>query len=161
MTQLAFVHDVNVYGVPISGVYCLFEIHLPLYCFDSVSYLVYGFSIASLFNINDLVHLKGSDGKAGMAAIQLEEGYVMSNEILKQLYEHVFKHLPHYARPIFIRVVTEFITTQTMKHRKLELVKEGFDPDFIKDPLFVLDHGSRSYEPLSSSKISTLLTSRL
>lgn len=106
-------------------------------------------------------YLIGSDGKAGMAAIQLEDGYSMSEEILKQLYEHVFRHLPHYARPIFIRVVQEFFTTQTMKHRKLELVKEGFDPDVIKDPLFVLNHGSRTYEPLNSSNISALLTSKL
>ncbi|XP_062581210.1 long-chain fatty acid transport protein 2-like [Saccostrea cucullata] len=121
MTQLNFIHDVNVYGIPISG----------------------------------------SDGKAGMAAVQLEDGHLMTDETLKKLYEHVFKHLPHYARPIFIRVVAEFVTTQTMKHRKLELVEEGFNVDLIKDPLFVINHKSKTYDRLNSSNIGTIVTSRL
>lgn len=96
-----------------------------------------------------------------MAAVQLEDGHSMTSQLLSQLYSHVVKHLPHYARPIFIRVVQEFSTTQTMKHRKLELVKEGFDPDIVKDALFVINHQSKTYDPLTASNIGIILTSRL
>ncbi|XP_034323107.2 long-chain fatty acid transport protein 2 isoform X2 [Magallana gigas] len=121
MTQLNFIHDVNVYGVSISG----------------------------------------SDGRAGMAAVQLEEGYELTSSILSELYSHVVGHLPHYARPVFIRVVQEFNTTQTMKHQKLRLVEEGFDVEAVRDPLFVINNQSKTYEALTASNIGTILTARL
>ena len=52
---------------------------------------------------------------------------------------HVEKNLPTYARPIFLRLQGEIEVTGTFKHRKIELVKEGFDPELIKEPLYFLD----------------------
>jgi fatty-acyl-CoA synthase len=37
--------------------------------------------------------------------------------------------------------------TGTFKYRKLDLVAEGFDPDVVHDPLYVL--GDTGYEPLT------------
>lgn len=105
--------------------------------------------------------LKGSDGRAGMAAVQLEDGYEMTTKLLSELYSHVVGHLPHYARPVFIRVVQEFTTTQTMKHQKLRLVEEGFDVNAVRDPLFVINNQSKTYEPLTASNIGTILSARL
>lgn len=105
--------------------------------------------------------LKGSDGRAGMAAVQLEDGYEMTTKLLSELYSHVAGHLPHYTRPVFIRVVQEFTTTQTMKHQKLRLVEEGFDVNAVRDPLFVINNQSKTYEPLTASNIGTILSARL
>lgn len=105
--------------------------------------------------------LKGSDGRAGMAAVQLEDRYEMTTKLLSELYSHVVGHLPHYARPVFIRVVQEFTTTQTMKHQKLRLVEEGFDVNAVRDPLFVINNQSKTYEPLTASNIGTILCTRL
>lgn len=105
--------------------------------------------------------LKGSDGRAGMAAVQLEDRYEMTTKLLSELYSHVVGHLPHYARPVFIRVVQEFTTTQTMKHQKLRLVEEGFDVNAVRDPLFVINNQSKTYEPLTASNIGTILCARL
>ena len=41
-------------------------------------------------------------------------------------------------------------TTGTFKHRKVDLVSDGFDPAKISDPLFFLD-GDRGYVPLDAS----------
>lgn len=96
-----------------------------------------------------------------MAAVQLEEGYELTSSILSELYSHVVGHLPHYARPVFIRVVQEFNTTQTMKHQKLRLVEEGFDVEAVRDPLLVINNQSKTYEALTASNIGTILTARL
>lgn len=79
--------------------------------------------------------ITGEDGRAGMAAITLHEGEAITPEVLKQLYRKVEHELPSYARPIFLRLVPEQAVTQTMKHRKVELVEEGFDPNKVSDPL--------------------------
>ena len=51
--------------------------------------------------------------------------------------------LPPYARPVFLRLQPEIEVTGTFKQRKVELVKEGFDPSAIPDPLYWLDPRQR------------------
>jgi hypothetical protein len=68
-----------------------------------------------------------------MAAITLYEGEVITPEVLKKLYRKVEHELPSYARPIFLRLVPE----------------EGFDPNKVSDPLFVINNISKIYVPLT------------
>jgi fatty-acyl-CoA synthase len=86
------------------------------------------------------------DGRAGMASL------VVGPEFdLAALPAHIEKQLPAYARPIFLRVLqNEMEITGTFKHRKVELVKEGFDPSLIKDPLYWFDPETKSYKPLDA-----------
>ena len=49
--------------------------------------------------------------------------------------------LPAYAVPVFLRFATRLAVTGTFKQRKIELVSEGFDPDRVGDPLFMLRCG--------------------
>ena len=37
--------------------------------------------------------------------------------------------LPDYARPVFVRIRKDLDMTATFKQRKIDLVKQGFDPD--------------------------------
>ncbi|MGK5091825.1 long-chain-acyl-CoA synthetase [Deltaproteobacteria bacterium TL4] len=82
------------------------------------------------------VQVPGTDGRAGMASIVSE---VKAKDFkFDELYEHVCRELPHYARPVFLRMQEELTITATFKHRKVELKKEGFNPDEVKEPLYVL-----------------------
>jgi fatty-acyl-CoA synthase len=69
---------------------------------------------------------------------------------LAKLPAYLEGQLPAYARPIFIRLLQhEMEVTGTFKHRKVELVKEGFDPAVLHEPMFWLDPESKSYKPLT------------
>ena len=53
------------------------------------------------------VNVPGEEGKAGMATL------ASTNIDIKQLGEHIKADLPSYAKPLFIRLVTEFEHTGT------------------------------------------------
>lgn len=68
-----------------------------------------------------------------MAAMTLHEGEAITPEVLKKWYRKVEHELPSYARPIFLLLVPE----------------EGFDPNKVSDPLFVINNISKIYVPLT------------
>jgi fatty-acyl-CoA synthase len=74
------------------------------------------------------------DGRAGMAAISVEPKFDLA-----ALHAHVTRNLPAYARPLFLRIQPNTDITGTFKYRKVDLVRDGFDPAKINDPLF-FDH---------------------
>ncbi|KAJ8304223.1 hypothetical protein KUTeg_017806 [Tegillarca granosa] len=107
------------------------------------------------------VQIPEHDGRAGMAAILLKEEAEVTPDLLSKIYEHCHHNLPAYARPLFLRFVKEIPLTQTMKHRKVEYVKEGFDPNIIQDPLYFLDSKKKTYSILNTTSFSSVLTSKL
>ena len=70
------------------------------------------------------VQVPGQDGRAGMAAITPKRWRRSRRRCMRTLP----RHLPAYARPVFLRLQGEVETTGTLKYRKVDLVKEGFDP---------------------------------
>ena len=64
---------------------------------------------------------------------------------------HLEKNLAAYARPIFLRLQHEIEVTGTFKHRKVELVRDGFDPRTVKDPLYFLDPVGGHYVALTQA----------
>jgi fatty-acyl-CoA synthase len=82
------------------------------------------------------VAVPGYDGRAGMAALVLNE---KADFDLTEFRAHLCRNLPDYARPVFLRIREAIDVTGTFKMRKLDLVKEGFEPAGIADPLFI-DH---------------------
>ena len=73
------------------------------------------------------VTMPGGDGRAGMAAIIPEcdqDGFDLAG-----LADHFQRSLPSYAIPKFIRMSIELACTPTHKIKKVDLKKEGFDPD--------------------------------
>jgi fatty-acyl-CoA synthase len=91
------------------------------------------------------VSVPGHDGRAGMAALVVDAGFDPA-----KLAERCLRELPSYARPLFLRLLPQIEITGTFKHRKVELVKEGFDPGALRDSLFFLD-GERGYVPLDAA----------
>ena len=96
-----------------------------------------------------------------MAAVTMNQGRTTTPKLIQELYNKVHHILPSYARPLFIRILPEQIVTQTMKHRKIELVEEGFDPNKVSDPLFVIDNIAKTYVPLTLENYSKVLHSKL
>ena len=91
------------------------------------------------------------DGHAGMAAIVVDERFEISN-----LATVLSQNLPSYALPLFIRIQPEIEITGTYKHRKLDLVREGFNPDAVSVPVYWLRPGSGHYEKLSRDNFAAI-----
>jgi len=64
------------------------------------------------------------------------------------LYQSLSSSLPSYAQPLFLRIKKEIEITGTFKHRKVELVKDGYNPEEIKEPMYFCDHKAQTYLPL-------------
>jgi len=80
------------------------------------------------------VKLDRVDGRAGMAAITPGAEFVFDN-----LRDYLARELPTYARPMFIRIEPAIETTGTFKYRKVDLVRDGFDPAKIEQIIY-FDH---------------------
>ncbi len=102
------------------------------------------------------VHVPNTDGRAGMAAI-VSEQQIDPNDLRK----HLSKELPDYARPLFLRMQTEIEITGTFKHRKVALVKEGFDPSTISDPMFFDHPNENAYVPLTPALFEEICSGAL
>jgi fatty-acyl-CoA synthase len=92
------------------------------------------------------VPIAGTEGKAGMAAIVPGEGFDLA-----ALRRHIEAHLSTYARPVFIRLRTEIDATSTFKQRKIDLVREGFDPRQTGDAIYFNNAEIGEFVPLDDA----------
>jgi fatty-acyl-CoA synthase len=79
------------------------------------------------------VQVPGHDGRAGMITVVPDGRFGV-----KKFAAFVNEELPPFARPVFVRVARELETTGTFKYRKVDLVKDGFDPA-MEDDVHVRD----------------------
>lgn len=92
------------------------------------------------------VSVPGHDGRAGMASLVSE-----TDIDLEKLKAIVDAELPLYARPVFLRLSKESDTTSTFKFKKTNLVKAGYNPANISDPLYYADSVSGTYLPIDKT----------
>ena len=64
--------------------------------------------------------------------------------------------MPTYARPLFLRLAREIVTTETFKPKRRVYVEEGFDPKLVQDPLYVFDRDQQSYVPLDANRYEAI-----
>ncbi|MGH6872495.1 MAG: long-chain-acyl-CoA synthetase [Rhizomicrobium sp.] len=102
------------------------------------------------------VSVPGQDGRAGMAALVTGPGFDVT-----ALAAALSASLPAYARPLFLRLQPEIDITGTFKQKKGDLVKEGFDPAAIAEPLYWLDPATARYEPLDAALHGDIVSGRL
>ena len=76
---------------------------------------------------------------------------------LKALLAHVQNELPHYARPVFLRLSNESETTSTFKFKKTNLVKAGFNPDNISETVYLADETAGNYVPIDGKLYQAIL----
>lgn len=120
---------------------------------NEVGEIINGFTQVRFCNVYG-VEVPGADGRAGMAAITLDEG--VDELDLDAFSEFVNRQLPSYARPVFLRVEPDVDVTVTFKLLKNKLRDEGYDPDKVSDPLYVMKPGSSRYEPLDRDYAATI-----
>jgi fatty-acyl-CoA synthase len=102
------------------------------------------------------VHVPGIEGRAGMAALVVDGGFDIS-----ALADRLRGRLAPYARPIFVRLAPVLEVTGTFKQRKVDLVREGFDPTRLADPLYFLDPESGRYETLLPVRHAAILAGQV
>jgi fatty-acyl-CoA synthase len=89
------------------------------------------------------VAIPGTDGRAGMAALVLD-----GEPDFSRLRAYLVKSLPDYARPVFLRIGGAIEVTTTFKQKKIDLVKQGFDPAVTDDTLYFNDPERQAFIPL-------------
>jgi fatty-acyl-CoA synthase len=86
------------------------------------------------------VEIPGADGRAGMVAVVVDDDFD-----LREFQRHLSLRLPAYACPVMVRICASLDATETFKQKKQDLVRQGFDPRLVKDPLFFRDPASSAY----------------
>jgi fatty-acyl-CoA synthase len=94
------------------------------------------------------VAVPGHDGRAGMAALVAPD--FDPTELAAKL------QLPTFARPLFLRLRPAMEITGTFKLKKADLVKDGFDPATINDPLYWFDPSDARYKPLTDEAYAAI-----
>jgi fatty-acyl-CoA synthase len=98
------------------------------------------------------VEVPGTDGRAGMAALVVDSLFDLA-----AFRAEVAKRLPRYAHPVFLRLLRALEITGTFKPRKQDLVRAGFDPARIDDPLYFDDQRTRAFVPLDATLYAALI----
>ena len=104
------------------------------------------------------VSVPGREGRAGMAALVLDETVPFDLEALKPF---LLAHLPVYAVPVFLRLSDHIDVTGTFKQRKLRLAAEGFDPGRIAEPLYYAGTGEPRYRVLDTASLAAIASGHL
>jgi fatty-acyl-CoA synthase len=102
------------------------------------------------------VEVPGRDGRAGMAAIVAKEPFDLT-----AFRAHLVGRLPDYARPVFLRIRHDIELTSTFKAKKIDLVKQGFDPSLVTDPIHVDDPHAKAFVRLDPALFERIRAGKL
>ena len=100
------------------------------------------------------VEIPGADGRAGMAAITLNDG--VSGLNLDEFSTFVSNALPKYAVPIFLRIQSDIEVTGTFKMLKGDLRAQGYDTEQFEDPVYVMKNREEVYTSLDEHYLSKI-----
>jgi len=119
-------------------------------------------SILNTFEGMDMCNVYGvempdAEGKAGMISIVCEDKTFDTDSFSKFISEN----LPKYTIPIFIRIKDELEFTGTHKLRKVNLRKQGFDVDKIKDRIYFWNSKSSKYELFDREQYQNVINGKL
>jgi len=103
------------------------------------------------------VEIPNHDGKAGMAAIKLKPSTEFKP---KEFATFIVDRLPKYSIPIFVRVQNELELTGTLKLRKINLRKHGYNINQIKDPIYLWNSSLQSYKLLDQNEYSVIIAGK-
>ncbi|MFC7292182.1 long-chain-acyl-CoA synthetase [Hirschia litorea] len=121
---------------------------------NEVSEVLSAFDGVKLANVYG-VEVQGHEGRAGMAAIQIEEGLDFA-----ALWAHVKTQLPEFARPVFLRLLDSGRTTESFKFKKVELVEEGFNPEKVDTELYISSKELETFEVLTPQIYADVLSGK-
>jgi fatty-acyl-CoA synthase len=99
------------------------------------------------------VTVPGADGRAGMAALVVDERFD-----IEAFAEELARRLPAYALPVALRICATLDATETFKQKKQQLMRDGFDPAFVRDPLYIRDSETGAYRVLDAALHSRIVS---
>jgi fatty-acyl-CoA synthase len=99
------------------------------------------------------VSVPGAEGRAGMAAVATDDRFD-----LRTFHSFAKERLPTYARPMFVRLCNSLEMTDTFKPKKQMLVREGFDPSHVTDPIYMADVKRDAYVPVDEATFRNMQT---
>ncbi len=102
------------------------------------------------------VAVPGMEGRAGMAALVVDGDFDIEG-----LPARLKARLAPYAWPLFLRLSPHIAVTGTFKQRKVDLVRDGFDPSVIVDPIYLLDPARGRYELLTPAWYADITAGRV
>ena len=97
------------------------------------------------------VEVQGADGRAGMVAIVTDDRFDLTD-----FRDHLARRLPAYACPVFVRICATLDSTETFKQKKQDLIRAGFDPHRVTDPLLFRDPGSGAFLPIDAASYARI-----
>jgi fatty-acyl-CoA synthase len=101
------------------------------------------------------VKVGGMDGRAGMALLRTTKAFSLD------ALDSTLAALPRYARPLFLRLAGEIERTETFKPVRSRYADEGFDPEHIRDPLYVFDGEREAYVALDAARYEAIQQGRM
>jgi fatty-acyl-CoA synthase len=102
------------------------------------------------------VTIPAHDGRAGMATL-VNNGELDFNAFRT----HLADCLPVYARPLFVRLSSNLDITATFKHTTRVLIREGYDPTTVSDPIYVDDFDRQAFVRLDESMYHQILSGQI
>ena len=120
---------------------------------NEVGEIINGFDQVKFCNVYG-VEIPGTDGRAGMTALTLQDG--VDTLDLDRFSEFVKENLPSYAVPVFLRIQPDIDVTGTFKMLKGDLRKQGYDINMTDDPIFVMKSGAATYSPMDSDYLALI-----
>ena len=111
---------------------------------NEVGEIINGFDQIKFCNVYG-VEIPGTDGRAGMAAVTLQDG--VSELDVDAFSTFLRSELPAYAVPLFVRIQPDIDLTGTFKMVKGDLRKQAYDIRSFDDTVYALLPGSDRYAP--------------
>ena len=119
--------------------------------------------VESIINSSDTIHyisvygvpIPNTEGKAGMASVSLNPSKEFNIDDFSQFLVEV---LPSYSIPVFLRICKELETTGSLKIRKVDLQKEGYNIEEINDKIYFWAPSKKKYTPLTPEIYQQLIT---
>jgi len=98
------------------------------------------------------VSIPGTDGRAGMAAIVVDESFDLA-----EFATYLESRLPRYAHPVFVRTCSKIETTETFKQKKYDLMRQGYDPTTVSDSIYFREPGRETFVLLDPELYNRIL----
>ena len=111
---------------------------------NEVGEIINGFDQIKFCNVYG-VEIPGTDGRAGMAAVTLQDGVAELD--VDAFSTFLRSELPAYAVPLFVRIQPDIDVTGTFKMVKGDLRKQAYDIRSFDDTVYALLPGSDRYAP--------------
>ncbi|CCE00916.1 long-chain-acyl-CoA synthetase [Bradyrhizobium sp. STM 3809] len=102
------------------------------------------------------VAVPGTDGRAGMAALVVTQDFDLA-----RLSSELARRLPAYAQPVALRITPSLQSTETFKQKKQQLMRDGFDPSIVSEPLYMRDAATGAYRALDAALYAQIATGEI